>query len=65
MEYPCPKYREQLEEFYHSGLMKSYNKKHQALYDYLTKHTGEPVDDPIKVQYLYSTLYIQVIKSKS
>ncbi|XP_066905315.1 uncharacterized protein [Halyomorpha halys] len=63
MEYPCPSYREQYDEFYNSGLMKVYNEKNQELYDYLTKHAGEAVDDPIKVQWLYSTLYIQTLNN--
>lgn len=63
MNYPCPKYQELRDAFYQSGFMKSYNKKHQELYDYLTKHTGQPVDDPIQVQYLYSTLYIQTLNN--
>jgi len=60
MKYPCPKYDLEFKKMLASPEIMKINSQFQDVYDYLTEHTGRTVQDPISLQYVYNTLWIEV-----
>ncbi|XP_065337178.1 prostatic acid phosphatase [Cloeon dipterum] len=63
MKHPCPRYDLEFKNLMESDFMKKIKAQYQDLYDYLTEHTGKEVQDPINVQYIFNTLWIEQLKN--
>jgi hypothetical protein len=63
MKYPCPKYDLEFMKMMESPEIQKINSQYKAVYDYLTQHTGETVQDPISLQYVFNTLWIEELKN--
>lgn len=62
MKYPCPKYDLEFMKLMASPEIQKINSQYKDVYDYLTQHTGRAVQDPISLQYVYNTLWIEELK---
>ena len=45
--------------------MKALNKKYEWVYQYLTEHSGEVVENITKLDYIYDTLFIEKVYNKT
>ncbi|CAB3378604.1 Hypothetical predicted protein [Cloeon dipterum] len=63
MKHPCPRYDLEFKNLMESDFMKKIKAQYQDLYDYLTEQTGKEVQDPINVQYIFNTLWIEQLKN--
>ncbi|KAJ3656085.1 hypothetical protein Zmor_015186 [Zophobas morio] len=61
MKAACKNYDEELTRVLNSAVIKNIDEENSQLYDYLTKHTGQPVDTIGKVELLYNTLEIELL----
>lgn len=55
----CPSYERNYSELMASDEIAQINKKYQWVYDYATGFTGQPVNELLHAEYLYSTLFIE------
>ena len=62
MKAPCKKYEIEYKKAMSEGPAKEWNAKYKDLFDYLSKHSGNTVKDLTQLEYIYSTLYIEVLK---
>lgn len=62
MKYPCPKYDLDFVKLLESPEIQKINAQYKDVYDYVSQHTGRVVQDPISLQYVYNTLWIEELK---
>lgn len=57
----CPRYNREFKKIQTSGEISRINRQNEQLYSYLTEKSGSNIDDLTSLEYLYNTLYIEVI----
>lgn len=61
MKKPCPRFDEEERKLNDSPMIRKINDDNKKMYDYLTNHTGKLINCVKELEYLYDTLYIEVI----
>jgi len=59
MKKPCPRNEQELQAAYQSSAIAELNHDNKELYDYLTTHTGQNINNITAVEFLYNTLEIE------
>jgi lysosomal acid phosphatase len=63
MKQPCPRYDLEFVNVMESPQVRKINSQYKEVYDYVTEHSGRMVQDPIALQYVFNTLWIEQLKN--
>ena len=55
----CPRFEILQEDIQHGDWMKSIYKENEALFQYISEHSGDNITDIVKLDYVYDTLLIE------